>query len=111
MNLCPGLFGEIQIVTFGGVLGVVRASGHALGAEDAAGAIGSYTTEVGVGHRLTRLTEEHPPHRLGGMCLRRPGRRRPTSRPRLMASISDSWRPRASVWPDRNTVLIRPSSP
>ena len=76
VDLCARLFGEVQVILFKGVLGMVRASADAMRAEDAAGAVWSDAAEVRVGHRLAGLAEKIHPPRLGETSRQCPNRPR-----------------------------------
>src|SRR4029079_17931966 len=61
---------EPQVVLDERVLGVVRAADHAAPAQDAAGAVGPLTAEVGIGHGHAGLAEEDADARLGVRLVR-----------------------------------------
>jgi hypothetical protein len=58
VNLRARPFREEEVVSFEGVLGIVRAPTDAAPTEDATGAVWSDATEVRVGNRLAGLAEE-----------------------------------------------------
>ncbi|CPU52054.1 Uncharacterised protein [Mycobacteroides abscessus] len=66
MDLCASVFGQIEIVGLGGVLGVVFAAGHTGRASDTTRALGSGAAEERVGHRLAGLVAEEDAH-VGGV--------------------------------------------
>ena len=55
MDLCAGLLGEVEVVLQQRVLRAVPATGHALAALGAGGAVGADATEVGVGDGFALL--------------------------------------------------------